>query len=128
MTSKKKAAQLCERFHKFCPNFGQILPGFLRNQKFWGCGCTPASFTSAWSTNFCFSQAESSSSKKWAFHMSGCPLLSSSFVAFLCVSLIFCFIVVLTARVGSRYVVDAVGDESVPTKTKCELCTLRYTT
>jgi len=41
---KSKYIQQCyEGFHKF----PQILPGFSSRQTFWGCSCTPASYTSA---------------------------------------------------------------------------------
>jgi len=39
----KHIQQLCEGFHTFCPNF----PGFSPNLKFWGCACTPTSYTSS---------------------------------------------------------------------------------
>ena len=32
-------------FQGFCPNFLGFCPGFFANQNFWGCGCTPASYT-----------------------------------------------------------------------------------
>ena len=33
------------RLSKILPIFLLILPGFLQSQKFWGCACTPASYT-----------------------------------------------------------------------------------
>ena len=33
------------RFSQVLPRFPQILPGFSINQNFWGCACTPASYT-----------------------------------------------------------------------------------
>jgi len=29
----------------FLPRFSGILPGFSTNRNFWGCACTPASYT-----------------------------------------------------------------------------------
>jgi len=33
------------KFSEFLPTFSGILPGFSTNQNFWGCACTPASYT-----------------------------------------------------------------------------------
>jgi len=37
----------CQRWAPFLRWFSQILPGFPPNQNFWGCACTPASYTTA---------------------------------------------------------------------------------
>jgi len=38
---------LLQNVETFVPEFIQILPEFSTNQKFWGCACTPASYTTA---------------------------------------------------------------------------------
>ena len=38
---------ILRRFSQILPRFTLILPGFSPNQNFWGCACTPASYTTA---------------------------------------------------------------------------------
>ena len=35
------------KFSDFLPTVSGILPGFSTNQNFWGCACTPASYTTS---------------------------------------------------------------------------------
>jgi len=37
-------------FSEILPKFSGILPGFSTNQNFWGCTCSPASYTNAWAS------------------------------------------------------------------------------
>ena len=45
---------VCPDFHRFCPDFvafcrySGTLPGFSPHQNFWGCACTPASYTTVY--------------------------------------------------------------------------------
>jgi len=43
------------KFSEFLPTFSGILPGFSTNQKFWGCACTPASYTTGLKSLILFS-------------------------------------------------------------------------
>jgi len=45
----QRFSRIFPRFPQIFPRFWGILPGFSSNQNFWGCTCTPASYTTAFS-------------------------------------------------------------------------------
>ena len=56
MTSKKRSSCVfLQTFGAIVPGFSDILLRFLTNQNFWGCACTPASYTVVYNQQFCFS-------------------------------------------------------------------------